>query len=414
MHLFSSFVRLRHGGWSPCASFLRSLACDADGAIRPNVCSGLRKRAIYFFGADAGPRSGSPSRVSTAADRCRRRATVQKMCTEPPLNCHQSTKVLKMRTVPPRAGADPSRGGVSVGRPARCRRRDARPSRRLPGRPGTCRFRGARRTRARAGRPGHVSRNVLKIDQSVFSGGKTTAIVLKIGQSVFLGTGLRASGACARGVGPFAPSEKPQVGRGLSFSWGARRSGSAPSGAAAEPELESPKIHFGRFSAQRPLPNRRKIHSARFSAHLPRPAQAWRGASLSVSERAPRRGRISAARRAPGAGRARCARVRGSACDAPGASWRGSGMSAASCREPAALHRTCGQNSCSLEGGVTENAPPWSKPAFTGGKPLGSPAIFWRRDVRACYACCKAPVQEIVPRSVVKTRVFCTYSESRF
>ena len=76
--------------------------------------------------------------------------------------------------------------------------------------------------------------------------------------------------------------------------------------------------------------------------------------------------------------------------------------------------RALGQNSCSPEGGITESALLWSKPVFTGGKSRGSAANFCSRAARTCVDRSKTPAQKTASRSVVKTCVFCTYSESQF
>ena len=212
---------------------------------------------------------GGPPRPPPQGARAQRAAArvVQKSkkdAPRPPPNCHRGTKVRKKCTTPPRAGADPTRGAC---------RRGARPPhaadtlRHLPAswRPP----RGARRLRARAGHPGNTSRNVLKIDQNVFPGRKTTAVVLKIGQSVFLGRGLQTPGARARVAGARMPSEKPQVGRRVSFSRSARPCEAGPGDAAAGPKSLRPETHSARFSAQRPLSGCRKTHFGRFSAHDP-------------------------------------------------------------------------------------------------------------------------------------------------
>ena len=73
-----------------------------------------------------------------------------------------------------------------------------------------------------------------------------------------------------------------------------------------------------------------------------------------------------------------------------------------------------GQNSRSLEGGITENAPLWSKPAFTGGKRRGTAANSRPRVACPRGGCGKTPVQEAASGGVVKTCVFCTYSEGQF
>ena len=76
--------------------------------------------------------------------------------------------------------------------------------------------------------------------------------------------------------------------------------------------------------------------------------------------------------------------------------------------------RRPGQNPPSLEGGITENRPPWSKPAFTGGKPPHStrkPAAPHGRTLRPSG---KTPAQEAALGCMVKTGVFCTYSEGGF
>ena len=80
----------------------------------------------------------------------------------------------------------------------------------------------------------------------------------------------------------------------------------------------------------------------------------------------------------------------------------------------ARVRRRPGQNTLSLEGGIMENRPPWSKPASTGGKPPRSTRKPAPPAARAFPALYKTPVQEAVLSRVVKTGVFCTYSEGGF
>ena len=135
---------------------------------------------------------------------------------------------------------------------------------------GFCERRTAARLRPRDIRPAtNASRDVLKIDQNVFPGRKTTAVVLKIGQSVFLGRGLQAPDARARVAAPFRPPMKPQVRRGISSWWRAEQHEAGLGDAAAGPKSPRPVTHSARFSAQRPPSGCRKTHFGRFSAHDP-------------------------------------------------------------------------------------------------------------------------------------------------
>ena len=76
--------------------------------------------------------------------------------------------------------------------------------------------------------------------------------------------------------------------------------------------------------------------------------------------------------------------------------------------------RRLGQNPRSLEGGITESRPLWSKRAFTGGKPPRLTRKPAPPAVQALRSCDKTPAQEAALERVVKTGVFCTYSESMF
>ena len=87
------------------------------------------------------------------------------------------------------------------------------------------------------------------------------------------------------------------------------------------------------------------------------------------------------------------------------------------CPRPAGealARRRPGQNPLSLEGGITGNRPPWSKPAFTGGKPPRSARKCAPPRGRALRPTGKTPARETAPGHVVKTGVFCTYSEGAF
>ena len=125
-----------------------------------------------------------------------------------------------------------------------------------------------RRGSARGPDPRARPRDVLKIGQSVFSGGNPTAVVLKIGQSVFPGSGPQAPGARARPAAPLLAFRETAVRTGgVSFFRRAKPRGAGPGGAAAAPKSGRPTIHFGRFSAHRPPSGCRKTHCGQFSAH---------------------------------------------------------------------------------------------------------------------------------------------------
>ena len=235
-----------------------------------------------------------PPQAAAAGWRLRRTAVrgvqkSEKNAPNPPLNCRSRTKVRKKCTAPPQAGQThtcdprPPQAGPA-GRAPRPRHLLAarRSSRALP--VPACRVRawlpalGDLPPRTELGlasrTPACGPRDVLKIDQNVFSGRKMTAFVLKIGQSVFPGRGFQGLGVPVRVAGFFVPSEKPQVRMGLPFSWRAGLRDAGPSDAAVASRSRRPEIHSGRFSAHRLLSGCRKIHSARFSAHSSRAMRA--------------------------------------------------------------------------------------------------------------------------------------------
>ena len=174
-----------------------------------------------------------------------------------------------------------------------------------------------RGTGAGAPRAGQTSarhpQNVLKIDQNVFPGRKTTAIVLKIGQSVFLGRGLRAPGARGRPAGARRPPMKPQVGRGGVIFSARKAARGGPVRRRRGAEIAPPGDTLCPiFSTTTPFRLPENTLWPIFST-FPRSRRSPEGAPPSPGR--PRRGRIHP-------------------------------------------RRSLGQNPRSLEGGVAENAPP--------------------------------------------------------
>ena len=200
--------------------------------------------------------------------------------------------------------------------------------------------------------------------------------VLKIGHSEFPGGGFRASGACAQAGALFRPRRNRRWEGGCHFR-------GAPGGAVQG--RESPLRCRNRAA--------RKLIVADFQHIDPLPAAGKYTLPDFQHILCVRRG----SREARSCGR--------------GAPWPCAVRARARVRARACVP---GQNSPSLEGGITKNAPLWSKPAFTGGKSCGSAANSRPWGVLACGGRSKTPVQEPVPESVVKTSVICTYSEGQF
>ena len=181
------------------------------------------------WGSSLGCRRGGSGRGGSPSEACKSPKKMHRTPAELPLRYKSPKKVHRPAAgrPEPRVRPPPTAGGAgrTRGLPAVLTCRAQVESRALGAHPpctgwaSRARHPPTRTERRLASRtPARGPRDVLKIDQSVFSGRKKTAIVLKIGQSVFPGRGPQAPGASEQIAGPFTPSEKPQVGRGLSFS----------------------------------------------------------------------------------------------------------------------------------------------------------------------------------------------------